>query len=210
MSNDALTEVQARKMLTLALAANDLEHRLWPPEGRQRAILIWNQSQGYIPSADAIAKHIGEDLAQSYLPFIVQRRKFFNSLVGYRSPCHYCKSTTSDLQSFDFALTAVTSRGWAGTAVSAAASLATIPLFGVGALVLPGSSYKGMTLHLRIVVCPSCKSENKNIFGLFMINKSRAAHHPMWSELHDAGFAKYADFTDMPIGTTVSFGHEDF
>jgi hypothetical protein len=77
-----------------------------------------------------------------------------NVLLGYRSGCHYCGASV-DLKQFDFALMHVeqAGRNWGEAAASIALSAVLLPVVGGGMLRIPGKSFSGAAVHLRLVVC---------------------------------------------------------
>jgi hypothetical protein len=79
-----------------------------------------------------------------------------------------------------------------------------MPLVGVAKLKLPGQSFQGDALPLKLIVCQVCRKKHGNFLGLFMLNEARASHHPLWQQLQDAGFAKFFDSANMPLELQMS------
>ena len=186
-------------LLRAVVAAHDDGCQLWSRPGVEQARSLYVRGRGAVPSIDSIVAEIGEDRAKRMLPDIIGRRNFDNALQGYRSPCHYCGGD-KDLVYFEFALMRVESSKVEvkPTLITAAVSLASFPLFGAGAFLLPGRSHKGAALHMKLVVCKPCCTKEGNMFGLFMMNEKRASRHPLWDDLHEHGFTKFLPEDKMP------------
>lgn len=210
MAANPLPDDLAIKWFTLALAAADQQREIWPNEAVEQASLVTRLAQGRIPSLDAIIAELGEQRAKDLYARIIEKRKFFNFLIGHGSPCHYCGSE-EELQQYHFAMMRVdkTGRNWGSTAITAAMSAAAVPLLGVAALAMPGRTFHGSALNLRLKVCKLCQKKNSNIFGLFMLNEERASHHPAWKQLKDAGFEKFFDTEKIPMDLRLRVGKED-
>lgn len=204
MTSPEISDDHAVSMLAAAAAAaaaaEDLECQLWSKELVKRAKFLWTNGRGRVPTLDEVAREIGHERAAAMLTEIVKRRKFLNTLVGYRSPCHYCNSP-NDLVEFDFALMRIqeTGRSWGETTASIAIGALTLPLLGIAALKLPGQSLEGQALALKLIVCKPCCKKEGNFFSLFMLNEARASRHPLWSRLREAGFTKFLDSEKMPL-----------
>jgi hypothetical protein len=199
MNPPAIDDSEAWAMMKAALAAHDDRCVLWPKESVEYAQSQYRKHQGRIPTIEEVAYQIGAQKAARLADEVVRWRAFDNQLKGYRCPCHYCGSV-DDLVHWDFALMRVadSKRSWGETIGTAAVSAITLPLLGVGAVRLPGSSLEGQALHLRLVVCKPCCRKEGNMLGLFMLNEKRASKHPLWQPLHDAGFTKFLDGEKMP------------
>jgi hypothetical protein len=197
--SDVISDEIAMKKLRAVLAAHDSENVFWPAKNVEFAVNILRKARGSVPTIDEVAIEIGEERAHTMLPMIIESRKFDNAELGYRSPCHYCGSG-DELVHHDFALMAVekASRKWGETAASIALSAALFPVLGGGVVQLPGKSFHGAAIHLRLVVCKSCRKKNSNLFGAFVINQQKAATHPLWSHLITAGFTKFIEKESMP------------
>ena len=170
MSANDISDEDALKYLTAAVASGDKERILWSDELVKRANFLWSiGGDGKIPTVDQVAQTIGIDRAQQMLPKILERRRFLNVLHAYKSPCHYCGSD-SDLVAFDFGLMRVkaTARAWGETAATAALAAITFPMFGAAMVKLPGQTSKGEILALRLIVCKTCCAKEGNFFGLFL------------------------------------------
>lgn len=199
MAYAPISDDDALKMVTGALAADDYEFKLWPKDLVEHAKFLWTQGRGRVPSLGEVAMEVGEDRAKALLSRIVERRKAINALMGHGSPCHYCAASEA-LALYDFALMRVdgSNRNWSGMAVSVAVSAATVPLFGAALIRLPGRNYQGAALHLRLVVCRNCRKKHGNFLGIFMLNQSRATNHPLWNHLQSVGFTKFFDSEKIP------------
>jgi len=199
MQSDAISDETAMNWLRATMAANDREYILWPPENTQFATKILLKARGRIPSIEDVISEIGEERAQNIFVAIIENRKFQNLSLGYRYPCHYCEST-DDLKHHDFALMNVdkTNRKWGETAASIALSAALFPVLGGGMVRLPGRSFQGAAIHLRLVVCKACRKKNGNIFGAFFLDEKKAAKHPLWDHLIAAGYRKFLAHDKLP------------
>lgn len=186
-------------LLRCAIAANDEKFELWPAECVEYARRIFKRSRGSTPSIEQIIKEIGSPRMEQLVQQVLAQRKFKNQLLGYRCSCHYCGSD-DDLVHSDFALMMDTERrfSFGGTVASAAISAITLPLIGAAALRLPGRSNSGAALRLRLVTCKSCRKKHGNFFGLYLLNERHASNHPLWTTLHEQGFAKFLMDEKMP------------
>ena len=204
-----ISDADALTLLRGALAAQDNERILWTEKNVEYARLLSIRGCGSVASLNEVIAVVGEDRAAQLIPLIIEKRKFDNILKGYGSPCHYCGGS-SDLIYFNFALMSVDSSNirFGETVVSAAISVATLPLLGAGLLRLPGRVMSGEALHLKLVVCKSCCKEHGNMFGLFMLNEQRASQHPLWRDLHSHGFTKYLPENQMPDEFKHSYGQD--
>jgi hypothetical protein len=199
MGHDLISDEDAIGFFRLALAANDREYVLWPPENAQFAVSTLQKVRGGVPGFEEVASIIGEERFQSLLPIIVEKRKLDNVFLGYRSPCHYC-GAADGLTKFDFGLMCPkkSSWNWGEAAASLVLSAALLPMLGGGVVRLPGKSFRGDAVHLRLVVCESCRKTEGNIFGAFVLNEKNAAAHPLWSQLINAGFTKFLVRESLP------------
>lgn len=207
MTNEAMDDSTAYDLLKLTLAAHDDTYTFWPKESVEFARGQWKKHQGEVPSIEAVAQHIGIKRTDEFMDKIVEWRKFDNLLKGYKKPCYYC-SSEQDLVYFDFALMRISEakREYSATLASAAMSAIAIPIIGFGALKLPGKSITGAAYHMKLVVCKPCSKKEGNMFGLFMMNEKRAAKHPLWNTLQDAGFMKFLEQEKMPEPFRMDFG----
>ena len=194
-----MSDEKAHFLLTCTLAASDAENTQWPADNVKFARSMLTRANGAIHSPEQIAAEIGEDRVDRLLPLILEKRKWENALKGHRSPCHYCGGT-NELMQYDFALMRVESTKLkiGETIASAAIAAATFPLLGAGVLRLPSSSTLGAALHLRLVVCNTCRKKHGNVLGLFILNEQRASQHPLWQTLQDHGFTKFLPKERMP------------
>lgn len=193
-----------------AIAADDAEYFYWPKEGVDHALWLWQQALGRVPHPGTIYSNLGIERGDRLHKLILERRKLFNQLTAYKSACHYC-GASEKIETFDFGMMNVkaTSRNWVQAATSATISAVTVPLLGAGFLQLPSKSLTGATLHLRLAICPSCKKDNSNFFGLFLLKEKHAARHPLWDAVRQAGFEKFLESDQMPFGLKTRFGQED-
>ena len=205
MSHLPRTEKDALALVTAALAAADEKNDMWSAILVKRAQGMWLRTQGRIPSIREVAIEVGEDRADRLVSDVVERRRFVNLLLGYRSPCNYCKSA-DDLVYFSFALLRVESEGrtWAATAATALAGVVSLTTLGAAAVALPSKTYSGAGLSMKLVVCKACCKKHGNFFGLFMMNEQRASTHPLWDHLHEAGFTKFLTEDKMPWELKIS------
>lgn len=182
-----------------ALAAHDGNFKLWPKTSVEYARNMFMRHWKRIPSIEEVSQQIGNEQAHKLLGEIIEWRKFDNALKGYGDPCHYC-GAKEDLIHWDFALMRVqgNKRNWGETLASTAISAVTLPLLGAAAIRLPGKSFQGQALHMKVVVCKPCCKKEGNWLGIFMMNEQRASRHPLWKSLQEAGFTKFLDQEKMP------------
>jgi hypothetical protein len=200
MNSQQISDEHALGYLAAAAAVEDVEHQLWSEELVKRAKFLWTLNGGQVPTLNEVARTVGVERATAMLPEVIQRRKFLNALLGYRSPCHYC-GATDGLVEYDFALMRVveSTRAWGETTASVVLGALTLPLVGMAALKLPGRGHSGQALALKLIVCKACCKKHGNFLGLFMFNKERASKHPLWQQLQEAGFTKFFDSETMPL-----------
>ena len=185
--------------LRLVLAANDRENVLWPPENSEFAVKTLLKVRGTVPNLDDAASIIGPEVLEALAPAIIQKRKLDNAFLGYHSGCHYCGGT-DNLSKFDFALMRVeqSGRNWGEAAASVALSAVLLPLLDGGVFRVPGKSFEGAAVHLRLVACKACQVKEGNFFGAFVLNEKKAGKHPLWNELVSAGFTKFLSHDTLP------------
>jgi hypothetical protein len=101
--------------------------------------------------------------------------------------CHAC-GQAEDLLSWDFGVgkPVGTEREWAGTAMSVVLSALTLPLFGVGAVQLPGRSTRLRILPLKLVLCARCYQGKKSYES-----------HPWSPALRRHGYTEFVGAEDL-------------
>jgi hypothetical protein len=204
------SEADDLALLRGALAANDNESNLWPPESVEYARMLFRRARGgTVPTLDRVFQEIGVQRAEQLAPQVLEQRKFKNLLLGYGSPCHYCGCET-DLVRWNFALMKVADSkvSLGATVATAAISAVTLPLLGAGAVRLPGRAHSGQAFHLRLVTCKPCCKKHGNFLGLFMLNEQRASTHPLWQALNEHGFSKFLAEDKMPDEFKYNIGQD--
>ena len=186
--------------IRMVLAANDREHLLWPPENMQFAEETFKRRGGLVPTVEEIIDALGEERFRALCKTAVEKRKFDNACLGYQSPCHYCGDSV-DLSKFDFGLMRVsdTSRDFRGAAASLVLSAALLATIGLSAIKLPGKSERGAAVHLRLIVCLTCKAREGGLFGSFLLTAKKAATHPVWKPLVSADFTRFLVRDTLPL-----------
>jgi hypothetical protein len=183
-----------RDYLRLMLIALDDNSKLWPPTEVRKARNAFART-GVVPSGAHYAELFGEQALDSHLRAIAQERvaemRFHAQLQGDNDPCHVCgKSDGLTYHEFGLAMVHSTKRDWKMTGISVAISAVTLPLLGAGSLAT-GKTTSGNLLKLRLVLCPTCLNERQNFFGVFVSKERHCQVHPLWTDLHSAGFTKF-------------------
>jgi hypothetical protein len=192
---------EMRGALRLFLIANDLEHRLWPESEVKRAQAAYRRAGGG-PPYDGLSQSLGKERLDEILQSIVEERqaelRFHAVLNGHNDPCHSCGGRDG-LTGHPFALVRVTKRerDWKPVAISAALTALAFPLIGAGALYGPGKTTSGNLLGMKLILCAACLNNRKGLFGMYMAKERDAALHPLWGDLHGAGFTKFVRFDEI-------------
>ncbi len=190
------TEGEYPSAIRLVLIASDDEYCFWSREEVEKVRRTFMQRRGSVPTLQDLAARFDTEKLAALLQRLVQEKqssdKLLRKLQATDDPCHDCGSTEA-LASFNFGLTRnqEPARDWSSTRISAAASAITLPLLGIGAVYGPGKSSTAELLRLQLKLCPSCVNARKGFFGGFSAKESDCANHPMWQELHGAGFTKF-------------------
>ncbi len=192
-------DTTAEKVLRAVMAAHDDEFELWPKESVDWARTALRQGRGHVPAVDSIVRAIGTARATAIQSDTMQWRAFDNGLKAYRSGCHSC-GAAEGVKHFPFGLMRVADSEvkWGATAVSALVSAALLPVVGAGTLKLPGRSFKGAILAMKLALCPACQKQESNWLGLFMLKERHTTMHPMTAQLHAAGFTKFLENEQVP------------
>ncbi len=180
-----------REMLRHVLIASDSENKFWSPQEVARSKAGFAK-QGEMPTLDVLYQHFGEEaLDRAFSEMMKERHaenKFNQAAQGIDSPCHEC-GATSNLTYHEFGLARILKKSWTASLVSAAASAATLPLLGAGALL--GSSKTANILRFKLVLCQDCVKRRKNIFGAFVADADDCNLHPLWQQAREADFTKF-------------------
>jgi hypothetical protein len=198
---EAASDAEIRNGLRQVLIAQDNECKLWSKKEVERARNGFARLGG-IPSYEGLCQSLGKERVDATLNDIIQQRieeqRFHATLQANGDPCHGC-GATEGLSHHDFGLVRITKRerDWKSVGISAAISAVTIPLVGAGALYGPSKTATGHVLKMRLALCVTCKDQRKGLFGTFSVRERDGTIHPLWNDLHAAGFTKFLSAVEL-------------
>ncbi len=195
------TDAEIQDGLRQVLIAQDTEYKLWPQNEVERARNGFARLGG-MPPYEGLCQSLGKERVDLTFKAIIQQRieerRFHASLQAVGDPCHAC-GATENLSYHDFGLVRITKqeRDWKSAGISAAISAVTLPLVGASALYGASKTATGHVLKMRLALCITCKNQRKGLFGAFWVRERDGLMHPLWKDLHEAGFTKFLSAVEL-------------